>query len=284
MTSLKELRAILRDWVEDESIDDVFTNFANFAIQECETIVNFVELYAESSITVPDTGIFTEPARSREIIQVIPETTTGYASYQFKPRKDMQTQAEGYQRNYTLNPYPAFDTAEAEYTVSFTQGATTITKVGSTFFAAADVGKRVMLAEDSELYEIITVAEETITVSPAITTTTSTSTTASLNPAGTRRFILKDPSNVVAAGDMTVSYQKKHPKVYADASMLLIPCPRSVALIALQQALITNKYDVDAQRLDMAVMQAKNSELDNTAFKQRTNQRADSLFSVRSRR
>jgi len=284
MTSLKEIRYLLRDWIEDDSIDDVFANFINEAIKECETIVNFSELYAESSITVPSTGIFTEPARCREILEVVPVTSTGFPEYKFIPRQRVTTQNDSMLAEYSMNPYPGFEEEEASYTVAVVQGSKTITKVGATFFAAADVGSRVMLDDSSELYEITAVDTTTITVIPAVTSSTSTSTTARLNPAGTRRFILRDPYNNVKSGDMTVSYQRKHPRVYEDASMLLIPCPRSVALIALQQALMTNKYSVDAQRLAQAVIDAKHAELDNFAFKTTHRKIGDSSFAVRSRR
>jgi hypothetical protein len=185
---------------------------------------------------------------------------------------------------YTMCPYSGFEEEEASYTVSVTQGSKTITKVGSTFFAAADIGKRLMLDDSSELYEITAVGATTITVTPAVTADTDTSIIARVNPAGTRRFILRDQYNNVKGGAMVVSYQRKHPRVYEDASMLLIPCPRSVALIALQQALMTNKYSVDAQRLAQAVTDAKHAELDNFAFKTTRRKVGDSSFAVRSRR
>jgi len=284
MTSLKEIRYLLRDWIEDDSIDDVFANFINEAIKECETIVNFSELYAESDITVPASGIFTEPARCREILEVVPVTSTGFPEYKFIPRQRVTTQNDSALAVYSMNPSPGFDEEDASYTVSVAQGSKTIAQVGATFFAAADVGSRVMIDGSSELYEITAVDTTTITVTPAVTSSTSESTTARLNPAGTRRFILRDPYNNVKSGDMTVSYQRKHPRVYEDASLLLIPCPRSVALLALQQALMTNKYAVDAQRLDQAVVEAKHSELDNFAFKTTHRKIGDSSFAVRSRR
>jgi len=284
MTSLKEIRYLLRDWIEDDSIDDVFANFINNAIQECETIVNFVELYGEYDVTVPATGIFTEPARCRELIEVIPTTTAGFPAYRFIPSQRVRTQQDATLAEYTINPSTSFEDAEGSYTVSIEQGSKTITKVGATFFAAADVGKRVMITASSELYEITAVDTDTITVTPAVTDTTSASTTALLNPTGTRRFILRDPSNNVVNGDMTIQYQRKHPTVYEDASMLLIPCPRSVALIALKQALQTDKYSVDAERLDQAIRDAKHSELDNFTFKTTHRKIGNSAFAIRSKR
>lgn len=284
MTSLKEIRYLLRDWIEDDSIDDVFANFINEAIRECETLVNFSELYAEKEITVPDTGIFTEPARCREILEVTPVVSTGYPAYRFVPRQRTVTQSESALAEYTMNPYPGFEEEEASYTVSVEQGSKTITKVGSTFFDAADVGKRVMLDGSSELYEITAVDTTTITVIPAVSSEDSDEITTRVNPAGTRKFILRDPDNAVKSGDMLVAYQRKHPQVFEDASLLLIPCPRTVALLALQQSLMTNKYSVDAQRLAQAVVEAKHAELDNFAFKTTRRKVGDSSFAVRSRR
>jgi len=286
MTSLKEIRYLLRDWIEDDSIDDIFADFINWAILECETIVDFSELYAESAITVPDSGIFTEPARCREILEVIPVTTQGRPQYRFIPRQRVTSQHDSALAEYSMNPSPSFEEEDASYTVSVEQGSKTITQVvgETTFFIESDIGSRVMIDGSSELYEITTVDTTTITVSPAVTSEDSTSTTARLNPAGTRRFILRDPYNNTQSGNMTVSYQRKHPRVYSDASLLLIPCPRSVALIALQQSLLTNKYAVDAARLAQAVTEAKHTELDNFAFKTTHRKIGDSSFAVRSRR
>ena len=281
MTSLKEIRYLLRDWIEDDSIDDVFANFINEAIKECETTVDFSELYAEKLVTVPDSGIFTEPARCREILEVIPVTSTGFPAYRFVPRQRMISQSESALMEYTMNPYPGFEEEEAAYTVGVIQGSKSI---DSSEFSSSDIGKRLMLDDSSELYEITAVDSTTITVTPAITANTDASIIARVNPAGTRRFILRDPYNNAKGGDMTVSYQRKHPRVYEDASLLLIPCPRSVALIALQQSLMTNKYSVDAQRLAQAVVEAKHAELDNFAFKTTRRKVGDSSFAVRSRR
>jgi len=283
MTSLKEIRYLLRDWIEDDSIDDVFANFINLAITECETTVNFSELYGAFNVTVPDTGIFTEPPLCREIIEVVPVTSTGYPAYRFIPRQRVVTQEEAALAEYTMRPYPGSLDADARYEVSVGQGSPTITAVDEEdFFTTDSIGKRVMLDGSSDPYEITGADTTTITVTPAVTAETTSSIMAQLNPPGTRRFILRDPYNNVASGSMIVSYQRKHPRVYEDASLLLIPCPRSVALIALQQALMTNKYSVDAQRPSQAVTAAKHSELDNFAFKTTRRKIGTRAFAVRS--
>ena len=285
MKPRKELNTILSNWVEDESIDEIFASYLDFAVEECETIVNFSELYAEKTVVVPATGILTEPARCREIIEILPTTSTGYPTYRFEPRNMEETQENGILECYTYQPYPVDDEVGAEHTVSFVQGGTTLTKVGATFLTSADVGSRLMIDESSELYEIISVDTTTAEVLPKISSATPvTSASVTVTPVGTRKYILKDKSNVIFSGSVLVRYQKKHPKLYSDSSMLLIPCPRSVALIALQQALTTDKYNVDAQRLDNAVVMAKTSELDNHAFKKTKVIRRDGLFAVRSRR
>jgi len=284
MTSLKEIRYLLRDWIEDTSIDDVFANFINNAINECETTVNFSELYDEYEVTVPESGIFTEPPRCREILEVIPETTSGFPLYRFIPRQREVTQRDSFLADYTIRPYPSFSEEEANYLVAVVQGSGTITQAGDTFFSSVDVGKRVMIDESSELYEITAVGETTITVTPTVTSDSDTLAVVRVNPVGTRRFRLKDPYNNAVSGDMVVSYQRKHPTVYSDASILLIPCPRSVALLALQQSLSTDKYSVDAERLARAVIEAKHSELDNFVFKTTHRKIGNGKFSVRTAR
>ncbi len=288
MTSLKKLRTLLQDWIEDESIDDVFQNYLNYAVEECETIVNFAELRATEDIVVGSTGIFTEPARCREIVNVYPQTATGYPSFKFEKRDRVYDWSTGVYHEYTISPSPGFTSPEASYDCSYTKGGTTMTQTGGTFFDADDVGKRLMLAGGDEVYEITEYTDigsaDEIEVTPSIAETSSTAATAYLNPAGTRKYILRDTANALYAGTVTVEFQEKHPMLYEDESMLLIPCPRSVTLIALQLGLITNKYDVDAERLATAVVLAKNHELDNHSFRHTSSVRTDSLFAVRARR
>lgn len=288
MTPLKGLRQLLQDWIEDESIDDVFQNYLNYAVAECESIVNFSELRKTVDIVVDDTGVFTEPARCRELIDVIPQTDSGYPQFKFIKRDRTFTQVSGSVREHTISPYPGFGDHEASYECSYTQGGTTLTQTGSSYFDADDIGKRVMLSEGSEVYEIIAYTDigdvDEVEVYPVIAEVTSAAATVLLNPAGTCKYILRDLYNNPYEGTVTVTYQAKHPVLFQDSSLLLIPCPRSVALIALQHALITNKYDVDAERLATAVMMAKNQELDNHTFKTTSSIRTDTLFSVRSLR
>ncbi len=282
MTTLKSIRQMLKNWIEDDSIDEVFENFIQYAITECESTVNFSELFDTKTVAVTS-GIFTEPARCREITEVYPETTTGYPAFRFEFNNDVVTQDKGGMIGYTISPYPAWDTAEASHAVDYVLGSGVLAKTSGTFFAAADVGKRVMIAGCDEFFEVVSVGASTAVVSPVVPLATGSG-TAQVNPAGTKRFLLKTPTNEVYEGNVTVHYQKKHPLVYSDNSLLLIPCAQSVALIALQQALMTNKYEVDAQRLDAAVIMAKNRELDRHSFKTTKNSFSNSAFSVRSKR
>jgi hypothetical protein len=285
MTPLKTIRHLLRNWIEDDSIDDIFESYINLAIRECEATVNFSELFATKTVT-PSSGVITEPARCREITDIIPYTESGTPPFRFEFRGQDVVQTDGGLAQYTINPYEASDEAEASHSVTFTQGGTTLTQAGGTWFVAGDIGKRVMIDGHEEKYELLSIAgvnpNQTAEVSPKISADDGD--TATVAPGGTRRFLLLNPDNTPYEGDVTVKYQKFHPKVFSDESLLLIPCPQSVALLALQQSLMTNKYDVDAQRLEQAVMLAKNRELDGHAFKKTKAVRRDSMFSVRSRR
>lgn len=284
MKPLKALRAILRNWIEDDSIDDVFQNYINYAIEECENTVNFQELLRIETVTPDSSGVITEPALSREITSIIPETASGYPSFEFKFTDSQPNWNDGGMRNYTASPSTPVESADDTHSASVTQGSTTLSYVATSWLTDADVGKRLMIAGEEEIYEIISVVSVTsAVVYPEVSCATNTSASVIVNPPGTRKIQLRDPSNVAYTGDVTVQYQRKHPLVYKDASMLLIPCPQSVALIALQQALMTNKYDVDAARLETAVMLAKNRELDNVTFKKRIIKRRDNMFAVRDR-
>lgn len=284
MKPLKALRAILRNWIEDDSIDDVFQNYINYGIEECENTVNFQELFRSETLTPDANGIITEPALSREITSIVPYTASGYPQFEFKFTDTQPNYNDGGMRNYTASPSTPVESADGTHSASVTQGSTTLTYVATSWLTSADIGKRLMIAGEEELYQIISVVDNTsAVVYPEVSSATSSSATVIVNPTGTRKIQLRDPSNVPYTGNVTVNYQRKHPIVYKDESMLLIPCPQSVALIALQQALMTNKYDVDASRLETAVMLAKNRELDNVTFKKRIIKRRDNMFSVRDR-
>lgn len=278
MTTLKGLRSILRDWIEDETIDDVFQNYINYAVAECESIVNFVELRNQKTITVPSTGIFTEPARCREIVSIYPSPESGYPAYQFERRDRVYSVAGGVYTGYTMEPSVAVRSPELTLSCSFSQYGTVLTNVGTPWVTSDNVGDRLMISSDDELYEITAVDGTTITVFPEINAEDSDASNVYVTPPGTRRHLLRDPSYTAFEGDVVVVFQEKHPLLNRDESVLLIPCPRSVALIALQNALMTNKYDVDAQRLASQIMKAKNEELDNHAYKTVRSHRLDPLF------
>jgi hypothetical protein len=287
VTTLKTLRRYLRDWVEDDSIDEIFTNYINLAIQECESF-DFHEMSATATVT-PTAGIIDDPPRCRKIMDVLPATESGYPSFRFEFRSREVTQDVGGKAFYTFSPYDGYDSNQAEYDVSFVQGGTSLAQEGETFFSQDDVGCRVMLKGADDFYEIVSVSgtapNQTATVAPAITAEDATEGVAYLTPVGTKRYILKDPSNnVYTAGNVTVCYQKKHPLVWEDDSIVILPCPQTIALLALQQALMTNKYNVDAQRLENAIVFAKNREISSQTIKSTKAQYGDNSFSVRSRR
>lgn len=282
MTPVKEILLILQDWIEDTSFDDSFIRFINYGVRECEKIVNWPALRGTKTITVGSDGILTFPPRCREIVSIFPSTGASIEAYKFNPIDEGFTTDAGRIYQNTYEPYEPISSVLASALITVTQGSATITPTAGSF-SETWVGETLMIDESGEQYEITAASESSMTVDHPVVAD-SGSYTGTVRPVGLERIILKTANRVAFEGDVIVTYQKKHPTLYDDSSMLLIPCFQTVALLALQNALITNKYSVDAQRLDAAVIMAKRSELDSYTYKRRKTARADRLFSVRSNR
>jgi len=287
MTTLKDIRQIIIDYIEDESIDDIFDSYINWAVRFVENEKLWSVLYRTKDITTDSTGVILLPPLCGRLLEVYPSVTTGFPSYKFMPMVETENKDTGYLIQNTYRPYEATLTDEAEYTCSVTNGTNTITEVaGKDFFTSDDVGKMIIVSGDSNPYEILSFTDDTfdtITVYPEMSAPTSTQTSIILGPAGMQRIILKDSNNAPYEGDVTIAYQMKHPKLFEDDSRLLIPCPLTVAYKTLMFALETNKYAVDANRLAQNYMLALNSEFGVDPLNRTRNARKDGLFRVRQR-
>ena len=281
MKSLNEILELLQDWLEDDSIDASFIRYMNFAIDQAESFVDWLGLYGEKTVTVGSDGVLTLPAEAHKITSIYSsETTGGVPKYRFSIRDSEPTAETGGTIQYSANPYPPVATTVDSVTATITQGSAAITS--SAAFDTSWVGKRLLIGTYSDLYEISAVADASNATLSRVVPFDSADYTVTVEPAGTERLLLVDRDETVWSGDVVVKYQRKHPTLVETTDRLLIPCNRTIALLALQNALATDKYTVDAQRLEQQLMIVKAEECGKSTISTKKKRFCDRTFSVRS--
>lgn len=288
-TVLKDIIKIVSNFIETTVNDPEITDYINQAVREVESLKHWGVLSGILDMTPDSSGILQVPPRSRLITDISLVPSGGPAAAKFYPREDLPTADEARLINYWYIPYPSLDVDGTTNAITVTQGSSSVTQAGGalTFFDADDVGSNLTLTGSSFEYEITAFTSgspDTITLAPVVSSSNQTSINAIIDISGRERIILYDASINVYTDQVRVYYQKKHPILYTDSSRLLIPCPRTVAYIAIQLMLQTDKYDVDAQRLEIMLARAKNEEIGSSNFAKTRQTRNDTLFSVRSRR
>lgn len=280
MTRLSKIIELLQKWDEDVSVDEAFTAFINFAVEDAEGRIDWAELKKKTTVTPDSDGVLLIPALCRKITGIYTTVATGstYASHEFIEREKAITGDSGGVLRYVYEPYEASGAALWSGAVSCTDSAT----VTGSGFSSSLVGHRIMFDGSSQMYEVLTVTGTTsITLDRAFY---GTATVGQVRPVGMLQLLLKTDAGAAYTSDVVVHYQKKHPELNDDDDMLLIPCAKTVSLLALQNALITNKYSVDARHLDRVLEQARSTEIGTSPFAKSRERRRDSTFAVRSRR
>jgi hypothetical protein len=283
MTSLNDLNQLLQIWIEDESIDDSFLAFINYGIQQAERMIDWPQLYGETTITVGDDGILTIPAQAHKLLGIYSsEQAGGRPNFKFSMRDSEPTAETGGIIQYSAAPYLPVDSTLASVTATITQGSAVVTSSG--LFDSTWVGERVLVGTHKDIYEIVSVeSTSSMTLSAPVPFTTG-SFTILVRPIGMERFRLENRQETIWEGDVLVKYQKLHPSLVIAIDRLKIPAPQTVALKALQNALLTDKYTVDAERLEIAVTKAQSSEVGTSPFSKKKMAYRDRTFSTRSNR
>ena len=290
MDTLKDIRDVIEDFIEDMTIADIMDNYINFALKDAESIIDFSALFGTVDMTPDSSGVIKLPPRCRKINRITSvKSSSGPADRVYHPTRQRPTGDEARKNWYWHLPYPASETDEKLRVVSITQGSTSIQAANgeSTFFTADDVGSELNIEGDSEEYVITAFTAgdtDTITVYPRVTSDTNTSVNAVIGIAGRERNQLLTNAIIPSTEEVSIEYQKKHPLLIEDEDRLLIPCPRTIAYMAIQLCQQTNKYDVDADRLERKLLEAKNSEIGQDTYRNAQNERQDRLFSFRSKR
>ncbi len=289
MVPLAKILENVRVWIEDLSIDNDFITFVNLAIRQVEKRVNWGGLFGgDYPVTIGSDGILLIPAQARKVTHIVSAASSNNVPlYEFMFREDQPTSESGHIRQYTANPYKCVETALASsVTVNVTQGSLTITAAAGSFLSTW-VGERLLLGSSPNFYEVMSVntganPQELVLSGPAQQDTGIYPIL--VRPVGMERYLLKTNTEAIFAGDVIVRYQKKHPEVKETTDWIMMPCDQTISLLVLQNALITDKYSVDAERLERALMMAQNDEIDGHQFRKSKSSIKDPLFSVRTRR
>ena len=83
---------------------------------------------------------------------------------------------------------------------------------------------------------------------------------------------------------MVIDYREKHPLLVQTNDALLIPASRSVMLNAVKNMLRYTKYDVDAERLQLDIIEAEASECKQAVQSDSSQGCGDSIFAPKRRR
>jgi hypothetical protein len=290
MDTLKDIRDVIQDFIEDMSIATVMDNYINFALKDAESIIPFSALFGTTDMTPDSSGVLKIPPRCRKITRITSvKSDAGPADRTYHPTRQRPTADEARKNWYWYLPYPASETDENLQVVSITQGSASIQAAEdeTTFFTADDIGSELNIEGDSEEYVITAFTEgdtDTITVYPRVASATNTSVNAVIGIAGRERNQLLTNAIIPSTEEVSIEYQKRHPLLIEDEDRLLIPCPRTIAYMAIQLCQQTNKYDVDADRLERKLLEAKNSEIGQDTYRNAQNERQDNMFSFRSKR
>ena len=287
MVSVESILENCRAWIEDISIDSSFITFLNLAIRKVEKRVDWVGLTDRRTVSIGSDGLLTQPAQARKITSIVSVAETGGVPlYQFEMRQDQPTTSNKFIAQYSANPYPSITTPLTDtMTATATIGSADIVRASGTAVSEDWVGERLLLGTSPNYYEILAVDEgtDTITLDAPVQVATAIY-GVQIRPFGLERYILKSQSETPFEGDVVVHYQKRHPEVTVSTDWIRMPCEMTISLNVLKSSLITDKYSVDAIRLDRELLEAQNDEIGSHPFRRSKSGVKDSLFSIETRR
>ena len=286
MATLKDIRQTCIDWIEDDSdiplIDRTINGQLRFVSKR-----EFEALYRSVDVTPTSGGVITVPPVCSTILGIYPQTTYGsLPSFDFTARTGRPMSGEPRTNRYLFHPSEATRVADATGLVlGGTQGGSTLTEQSGTAITAEMAGGELKISGDTTRYLIVSaIAGTSMEVFPTLRSYDSTALAGTINPSGMKRYVLTDPSGNIYTNEVTIDYQIDHPPLVLPDDELIIPMERTIALLTVQQFLQQSKYDVDAERLDRAILDARLVEYGTEPSNQQDNAPKDTMFSFRSKR
>ena len=286
MITLSSIRQTVIDWIEDDSDSDLVDRTINSQLRfVCKR--EFEALYRSADVTPTASGVITTPAVCATVLGIYPQTSYGsLPAFNFTARTTRPRGDEPRTNRYLYHPSESTRTAGATGLVlGGTQGETTLTEQSGTPITAAMAGQELRLSGDNTRYLIVSaIADTSIEVFPSLRLYDSTTLAGTVNPSGLKQYVLTDPNGNIYTKAVTIDYQIDHPPLVLDDDELIIPMERTLALLTVQQFLQQSKYDVDAERLQNAIFEARLTEYGTEPSNQQDNAPKDTMFSFRSKR
>lgn len=286
MATLKDIRDTVIIWIEDDSEPDTIDSVINSQLRYL-TKTEFEGLRKTVDITPDSDGKILLPPRCNFILGIYQQTAYGdIPSFNFMSRSARQVGSEPRTNRYLYHPAESTTTASISGLVmSGDKGEYTLTEESGTAVTTDMIGKELKIAGDSTKY-IVTdaVADTELSVYPAISRSSASDMRVSIEPIGSKQYILTSPDGTLHTSTVTVDYQTDHPPLIDDDSEVLVPMERTLALSTVQQFLNQSKYDVDAARLRGEILEAKLVEYSSEPSSMQDNAPKDTMFAYRSRR
>lgn len=286
MITLQTIRDTVIDWIEDDSDTAIIDRTINGQLRfVCRR--EFEGLRRSADVTPDSDGVITVPPLCQNILGIYEQCAYGtMPKFGFMARTARPRADEPRSNRYLYHPYESSRTAGATGLVlGGTQGGDTLTEESGTSITADMAGKELVLAGDNTRYLIVSATADTsMTIFPTLRLYDSSVLAGTVDPVGTKRYVLTKPDGNIYTDAVTIDYQIEHPALVLADDPLLIPMERTVALLTVQQFLQQSKYDVDAERLERAIMSAQLTEYGSEPSNSQDNVPKDTSFAFRTKR
>lgn len=282
-------------WIRQEVIDWIGNSDEPYTIDRAinSSIINicnrfpFGELNTSATATPDSGGLIDVPPRCLEIIDIVPVSDNECVDYRFTGERRRQ----GYPRSVGYKYRSAGIHREhlAKIIVEASSGSATLVQAsGSTDnLAETHIGRELVFDGGRESYNILTFTPGTfaeITIWPEYRFGSNSAITGFIRPQGTHILKLYDSGGNIYGDEVVIDYREKHPFLVGNNDALLIPASRSVMLNAVKNMLRYTKYDVDAERLQLDIIEAEASECKQAVQSDSSQGCGDSIFAPKRRR
>lgn len=217
--------------------------------------------YVKTEIITPDSnGEFYMPPAFLGILSIRPNADGSSDRWYFQYQ-----QAETEYENRYANPYykdivGRVTTGATDTATAITNGATTVT-TSTSIFASTDVGEALLIGDDGYEYEITAYNSATsVDISPAYRGASAT-VSVYLRPEGVRAIKLFNESGEPYTDDVEFTYKVRPQHLYNDYDRPLIDADEAIQKGALIEAMINEKYNIDAQRMERDFFEAVSNAL-----------------------
>ena len=240
MITLQTIRDTVIDWIEDDSDVELVDRTINGQLRfVCKR--EFEGLRRTADVAPDADGAYQVPPLSQNILAIYDQCAYGQMpQYNFMARTVRPRTDEPRTNRYLYHPSESSRVADTiGLLLGGTQGGDTLTdQTGTNPITAEMAGKELILSGDNTRYLIVTAtAGVSMTIFPTLRLYDSATLAGTVNPVGTKRYMLTKPNGDLYTNTVTIDYQIEHPTLIFADDPLLIPMERTIALFTVQQFL-----------------------------------------------